>query len=78
MINLNIYSLIFQHPPTLTYKNVSRIDIIIDMLLSILRKEKSEVFSHFSSYCCLGTNFREWLNIQNRDPFPSGPSLINS
>ena len=35
-------------------------------------------FEHFSSYCCLGTNFREWLNIQNRDPFPSGPSLINS
>ena len=35
-------------------------------------------FSHISSYCCLGTNFREWLNIQNRDPFPSGPSLINS
>ena len=35
-------------------------------------------FSHFSSYCCLGTNFREWLNIQNRDPFPSGPSLMNS
>ena len=25
-----------------------------------------------------GTNFREWLKIQNLDPFPSGPSPRNS
>ena len=44
--------------------------------LQLIMKMKG--FAHFSSYCCLGTNFREWLNIQNRDPLPSGPSFMNS
>ena len=26
----------------------------------------------------LGTNFKEWLNIQKREPFPPGPSPMNS
>merc|ERR1740116_311680 len=42
------------------------------------RKMKSFQYTYFSSYCCLATNFREWLNIQNRDPLALGPSLINS